>query len=105
MRPAGQGKRSPGRPGRGVRLNNIMTEGVAGACNSSARVPEEMDVSVTPPVGEVGSFSSDVVSPTVAAGVPLAKCVDEVVMDSVGVPPLVVSCLMLLGRRPWLLLR
>ena len=49
MRPAGQGKRSPGRPGRGVRLNNVITfEGVAVARNSSAMVPEEVDVSVTP---------------------------------------------------------
>ena len=38
MRPAGQGKRSPGRSGRDDGLNNVMTEGIAGACNSSARV-------------------------------------------------------------------
>ena len=57
MQPAGQGKRSPWRPGRGVRLSNVMTQGVAGARNSSAMVPEEVDVSVMPPVGEVGQFS------------------------------------------------
>ena len=58
---------------------------------------EEVDASVTPPVGEVGSFISDMVSPTVAAEVPLAKSVDEAVMDPVGVLPLAaargVSCL------------
>ena len=71
-------------------------------------MPEEVDVSVKPPMGGVGSFLSDVVSPTVA-GVPLTEGVDEVVMDSV--PPLVAarggggSCRMLLGRHPWPLLR
>ena len=57
MRPAGQGKRSPGRSGRDDGLNNVMTD-----------------------VGEVA---------------PVAKDVNEVVM---------VSCQMLLGRRPWPLL-
>ena len=54
MRPAGQGRRFPGRPGGGVRLNNVMTEGVAVAHNSSAMVSEEVDVSVTPPPPPVG---------------------------------------------------
>ena len=54
MRPAGQGKRSPGRPGRDIKLNNIMTEVPTVARNSSAMVPEKVDVSVTPTVGEVG---------------------------------------------------
>ena len=88
MRPAGQGKRSPGRPGRGVWLNNVMTRGVAVGRDSPARVTEEVDVSVSPLVGDVGSFLSDVVSPMVADGVPLANGVDEVAIDSVGVPPL-----------------
>ena len=43
------------------------------------------NVGVTPPVGKVSSFLSDVVSPTV----PLAKGVDEVVMDSLA--PLVAA--------------
>ena len=73
MRPAGPGKRSPGRPGRNDGLNNVMTKGIAGACNSSARVPEEVSDSVTPPVVEVGSFISEGVSPTVAFGAPLLK--------------------------------
>ena len=100
-------KRSPGRPGRDDGLNNAMTEGIAGACNSSTRVPEEVSDSVTPPVGEVGSFLSEGVSPTVAAGAPLAIDVNEVVLDSVPllVQPRGVSCRMLLGRRPWSLLR
>ena len=73
MQPAGQRKRSPGRRGRGVRLSNVMTEGVDGARNSSAMVSEEVDVSVTPPVGEVGSFLINIIQnlpgrPTCAAG-------------------------------------
>ena len=65
-----------------------MTDGIAGACNSSVRVPEEMSNSGMPPVCEVGSFHSEGVSPTVAAGASLAKDVNEVVMDSV---PLLVA--------------
>ena len=74
---------------------------VAGTGNSSARVPEEGSNSGMPPVGEVGSFHLERVSPTVAAEA--AKYVNEVMMDSV---PLLAaakraSCQMLLGRRPW----
>ena len=78
-------KRSPGRPGR----NDVMTEGITGAHNSSVRMPEEVSDSVTPPVVETGSFLLEGVSPTVAAGAPLARDVKEVVMDSV--PLLVVA--------------
>ena len=57
----------------------MMPEGIAGTRNSSARVSEGVNDSVTPPVGVVSSFLSDGVSPTVAVGVPLANDVDEVV--------------------------
>ena len=56
MRPAGQKKRYPGKLGHNDGLNNVMTDGIAGACNSSARVPEEVSNSGMPPVDEVGSF-------------------------------------------------
>ena len=69
-------------------MNNRMTGGVAVARNSSAMVPEEVYVNVTPTVGEAGSFRSDMVSLTVIVEAPLAQWVDHVVRDPVGVPPL-----------------
>ena len=58
LRPAGQKKRSPGRPGRNDGFNNVMTDGIAGAYNSSARVLEEVINSGMHPVDEVDSFHS-----------------------------------------------
>ena len=77
MRPAGQNKISPRRPGCG----DVRTDRVAGTGNSSARVPEEGSISGMPPVDEVGSFHLDRVSPTVAAEA--AKYVNKGIMDSV----------------------
>ena len=91
MRPAGQGKKSQGRPGRGVGLDNNMAGGVAVALTPPVVVPEDVAFSVMPLVGDVGSVLPDV-SPTVAAGAPLADCVDmQVLIDSMEVSPLAVA--------------
>ena len=42
---------------------------------------------MTPLVGDVGSIRPDMVSSTVAEGVPLANRVDKVLIKSVGVSP------------------
>ena len=73
---------------RPVRLNNEMYGGVAVALNPPAMVPENVDVSVTPLMGDVGSVLPNVASPMVAEGAPLADHVDKVLIDSVGVSPL-----------------
>ena len=75
------------RPGRAVRLNNEMSGGVAVALNPPAMVPENVDVSVTPLIGDVGSVLPNVVSPMVAEGAPLADRVDKLLIDSVGCLP------------------
>ena len=54
------------------RLNNEMSGGVAVALNPPAMVPENVDVSVTPLMGDVGSVLPNVPSPMVAEGAPLA---------------------------------
>ena len=74
MRPAGQGKKSQGRPGRGVGLKHDLDGGIAVSLTPPAVLPEDIDVSMTPLVGDVGSVLPDVVSPIVAAGAPLADC-------------------------------
>ena len=51
-------------------------------------VPENVDVSVTSLMGDVGSVLPNVVSPMVAERAPLADRVDKVLIDSVGVSPL-----------------
>ena len=89
--PLDREQRSQRRPGRGLRLNNEMTGGVAVVLNPPAMVPEDVDVSVTPLVGDVGSILLDVVSLMVAEGVPLADHVDKVLIDSVGVSPLAMA--------------
>ena len=65
-------------------LNNEMSGGVAVALNPPAMVPENVDVSVTPLMGDVGSVLPNVVSPMVAERAPLADRFD----NSVGVSPL-----------------
>ena len=45
-----------------------MSGGVAVALNPPAMVPENVDVSVTPLMGDVGSVLPNVVSPMVAEG-------------------------------------
>ena len=69
-------------------LNNEMSGGIAVALNPPAMVPENVDVSVTPLMGDVGSVLPNVVSPMVAERAPLADHVDKVLIDSVGVSPL-----------------
>ena len=86
MRPAGQGKGLRGGPD--VLLNNEMSGGVAVALNPPAMVPENVDVSVTPLMGDVGSVLPNVVSPMVAERAPLADRFDKVLINSVGVSPL-----------------
>ena len=73
---------------RPARLNNEMSGGVAVALNPSAMVPGNVDVSVTPLMGDVGSVLPNVASPMVAEGAPLAGRVDTVLIDSVGMSPL-----------------
>ena len=60
---------------RPVRLNNEMSGGVAVALNPPTIVPENVDVSVTPLLGDVGSVLPNVASPMVAEGAPLADLV------------------------------
>ena len=77
--------------GRAARLNNEMSGGVAVALNPPAMVPENVDVSVTPLMGDVGSVLPNVVFSMVVEGAPLADRVDKVLIDSVGVSPLAVA--------------
>ena len=58
------------------------------ALNPPVMVPENVDVSVTPLMGDVGSVVPNVASPMVAEGASLADHVDKVLIDSVGVSPL-----------------
>ena len=88
---AGDTNRSPGRPGRGVRLNNEKTGGVAVAFNPPTMVSGNVDVGVTPLVGGISSILPEVVFPMVAEGAPLADHVDKVLIDSVGVSPLAMA--------------
>ena len=62
----------------------MMTRGVAVARNSPAMVPEEVDVSVTPLVHEVGSFLSDVVGAAPLVAVEVAYSTD--LMQAAGSP-------------------
>ena len=83
---SGQGKHLRG--GQDVLLNNEMSGGVAMALNPPAMVPDDVDDSVTPLMGDVGSVLPNVLSPMVAERAPLADRVDKVLIDSVGVSPL-----------------
>ena len=76
MRPAGQEKMFQRRPGWVDVLKNYLAGWVAVALTLPAILSGDVVVGATPLVGDAGSVLPDVVSPTVAAGAPLADCVD-----------------------------